>query len=669
MTSNQLLFKLALKSPILVVLTALSSFSGAVLNGIGTALIVPLLLGFLSEKPVGLPGAPPILQKVISLFDGFSEEYKLIAMTVAVLLAIILKNGANYATAIVSSLLSRTLVSSMRLDGVRLLLEVDLDFYAKMKIGDLMNRLNTEIGRTATAIRAAVQMSAEVITVFVFISILIAISWQLTLVSTFFLAIVFWSNQIFVKRSKDYGQNLTDKAKELTNKLIEILTGIRLIKTVANEKLEAQKVSQLIREHETAELQSQSNYAAIDPINEISGILAILLIVACGRFFFPEKLESLSAILLTYLVVLFRLLPFVGKLNSSRSRFANSVPSVQVVSEFLSRKNKPMMVNGTLAYHHLQDGIKFDRVSFAYPSSDSLALDNVDLWIPKGKTTALVGTSGAGKSTLADLLPRFYDPTNGSITVDGKDLRDYDTHTVRQAMGVVSQDTFLFNNSVRYNLMYGCEQASDAELIEAAKRANAYEFIMNLPQGFETEVGDRGVMLSGGQRQRLAIARALLRNPDILILDEATSALDTVSERLVQEAIDELCRNRTTVVIAHRLSTIQNADQIAVLHKGQVVEVGTHEDLLQKENYYARLYETYFQERQHAIEQARNETLINTSYEIRTRLNPMIGSLNLLVDNLIESPEERQESVQEAYDAAVRLLKTLQFIEDSAKSG
>jgi subfamily B ATP-binding cassette protein MsbA len=327
------------------------------------------------------------------------------------------------------------------------------------------------------------------------------------------------------------------------------------------------------------------------------------------------------------------------------------------------------MQEGCFQYARLERRIRFENVSFSYPGAEEQALSEISLEIKRGETVALVGSSGAGKSTLADLLPRFYDPSEGRITFDGKDLREFSLRSVRRAMGVVSQDTFLFNNSIRYNLMYGSEEKTETDLIDAAKRANAYEFIVNMPEGFDTQVGERGVMLSGGQRQRLAIARALLRNPDILILDEATSALDTVSERLVQQAIEELCNDRTTLVIAHRLSTIRNADKIVVMEKGRIVEVGSHSELIEKGSAYASLYDAQFsQENKDALQRARVETLMDMSYEVRTRLNPMIGFLNLLVDDDVESPEERQELIEDSYDASVRLLRTLQYMENSAKS-
>lgn len=668
MSPNRLLLSYALRYPIWIVLTILLGFSTAIFNGVSTTLIVPLVLSFLGQNAASLNGGPPLIQKALTFFGDEGGRDRLALMLVVVILAIVLKNVASYATVLVSSSLARQLVNDIRKAGIKLLLEVDLDYFVKTKIGDVINQIGPEVSRAASAIRIAIQIFTSSITILTFVCLLISISWQLTVAATVLLLLVGLLNQYFVKRAKEFGKILTEQSRAYSTALMETLTGIRLIKAVGNEVTEYQRLDQLIEERERADFQSQANFAAIGPINEVAGILAILAIVFLGRTFFLAQIESLSTVLLIYLAVLFRLMPVVSQLNGQRSAFANASPSTEIVTDFMQRDNKPFMHNGQSLYQNIEQGIRLEGVSFAYPGNKTLVLNAVDLWVPKGTTLALVGASGAGKSTLADLLPRFYDPVAGRITIDGRDLRDYDVRSLRQAMGIVSQDTFLFNTSIRSNITYGRQDISEAEVIAAAKRANAYEFIVQLSQGFATEVGDRGVMLSGGQRQRMAIARALLRNPDILILDEATSALDTVSERLVQQAIEELCRDRTTVVIAHRLSTIQKADQIAVLDKGQVVEVGTHNELLAKNGYYSRLHAMQFDRNaDDVLNDAVNEALIRTSYEVRTRLNPMIGFLQLVVDDLVDSPEEQRELTEEAYHSAIRLLKTVEFLENSSQ--
>lgn len=664
MSPNRLLLNYALRYPGWIALTIILGFSSALFNGVSITLIVPLILGFLGKENINLQGLPPLIHKVLSIFDTGGSNRLLIMVTV-VISAIIIKNIANYVNVLASSYLSTKLVNDIREEGIKLLLEVDLDYFAKTKMGDVVNQISNEVGRAAGAIRIAIQVFTTFITILTFIFILLSISWQLTLASTSLLFLVTLTNQYFVRRAREFGIVLSDKSRGYSTVLLEILTGIRLIKSVGNEETEYQRIQRLIREKEQAEYQSHANYAAIGPMNEVTGILALIGIVFIARTLFFQQLESVSTVLLIYLVVLFRLLPVVSQLNSQRSNFANAAPSTEIVANFLRRDDKPFMSNGKDIYRKIERGICLKGVSFNYPEHKDLVLNKVDLWVPKGTTLALVGASGAGKSTLADLLPRFYDPIAGSITIDGRDLRSFNVCSLRQSMGIVSQDTFLFNTSVKNNIAYGKENVTIDEVITAAKRANAYEFIVGLPQEFETEIGDRGVLLSGGQRQRMAIARALLRNPDILILDEATSALDTVSERLVQQAIDELCRDRTTIVIAHRLSTIQKAHQIAVLEKGQVVEIGTHEQLIKKGGYYTRLYAMQFDRED---DNSAKEALIQTSYEFRTNLNPLMGFLRLVVDDLVENSGERRELTQEAYQSAIRLLQNLESLEEQSKT-
>jgi subfamily B ATP-binding cassette protein MsbA len=673
MSSRKFILSIAREQPLLIIATIIFSLASAIFNGVGTALIIPILVVFLGEKDrLEFPGQPPLLHKFFALFDAFEGPEKLIVMIGVVILTIILKNLTTFISSLIGNYSAKNLVRNLRVSAIKILLDVDLDFYSKTKIGDIVNRINGEIEKTANAVRTVIRILITILTILTFVYLLLIISWKLTFLATILLSLIAFSNQYFVNNSKELGKTLAIKSREYSRKMLEILTGIRLIKSVSNEQQEYQEIKKLILERENAQLKSQAISAIIGPINEISGILSILILVGLGRYLFTQQLQEFAPILLTYLVILFRLLPFVGQLNNARTQFANSIHSVDLVNDFLRKDNKPFLSSGSKTFERLTEGICFEKVSFAYPGHEKIVLKELDLWIPKGKTIALVGSSGAGKSTIADLLPRFYDPIAGRILVDGVDLRDYDIKTFRRSMGIVSQDTFLFNNTIRYNIAYGLEHISEEDIIIATKRANAHEFIWQLPLGLDTEIGDRGVMLSGGQRQRIAIARALLRNPDLLILDEATSALDTVSERLVQEAIDELCRDRTTLVIAHRLSTVQKAHQIVVLDRGQVVEIGSHEELLAANKYYAHLYSMQFRSSDRENSQEISEVistkfslknLNDISHQMRTNLNSMLGSLRLVIDHLVDNPEESEKLIEESYQSGILLLKRLESFE------
>jgi subfamily B ATP-binding cassette protein MsbA len=663
MSTNKLLLKFVKPYPGLISLTILLGFSGALFNGVGTALIVPVILKIVGQE-IDLSNAPPLLKLLIKPFDVLPENYRLWVMAGSILLIIILKNLASYAGTLASSSLTRKLTADMREAGLKLLLEIDIDYYAKTKIGDLINHIGGEVSRTAGAIGNVIRLIILVITILVFVGLLLSISWQLTIAATLLLSFVTLVNQYAIARSREFGKILSDMSRAYSVAILETLSGIRLVKATGNESKEYQKIQNLIREREKSDFLSQANSAAIAPLSEVMGIASLLLIILLSKSLFQDQITAISAILLTYLLVLLRLLPFISQLNTLRSSFANTATSVDIVADFLNRANKPLMANGNIIYESINKGISFNNLSFAYPSNEKYVLNDIDLYLPCGTTLALVGGSGAGKSTLADLLPRFYDPIAGAITIDGIDLREFEIQSLRRAMGIVSQETFLFNDSIKNNIAYGKPEATEAEIMTATQRANAYEFVSKLPQGFDTIIGDRGVMLSGGQRQRLAIARALLQDPEILILDEATSALDTVSERLVQQAIDNLSRDRTTLVIAHRLSTVQKADQIAVLDAGRVVEVGKHEELLQKGGYYSRLYAMQFQEQPDKPNHQRQESLILISHEIRVTLNSMIGSLLLLIDDMAESPQEQQELVEKAYTSAWRILSTIDMFDD-----
>jgi len=649
-------------------------FSSALFNGIGITLIVPLMLSFLGVSITQSANMPGILKSIFSAFDGIPENYRAIAMIGSVILAIVLKNLANYANAVTSGSLIRRFTSNMRRDGFKLLLDVDIHYFSEMRLGDLMNSINGEVSRVATAVRSLINAIIAVITILVFLTILLLISWQLTLVATVLLGAIAFLNQFLLRYAKTAGQELSRFSSALSSKSIEILSGIRLVKSVANEESEYQTIDYLIEQRENASYRSQLIFASVSPVNEVASTFALIVLIVVGRMIFVGQIEAFSSIIITYLFVLTRMLPAVGQLNGARNQLANSSASVEILDDFLNRNNKPIMNSGSRVFEGLNREIRFKDLWFRYPNSDDWTLQDVNITLPKGHTLALVGSSGAGKSTLADLLARFYDPNKGEIEIDGIDLKDFDLNRYRAKIGIVSQETFLFNTSIRDNIRYGCPEATDEEVYQAAKQANAFEFIQKLSEGFDTQIGDRGVMLSGGQRQRLAIARALLQNPDILILDEATSALDTVSERLVQQALENLSKQRTTLVIAHRLSTVQKAHQIVVLDRGRVMEVGNHQELLEKNGHYAKLHSMQFADHpKEALEPtatskqlARN--LSQTSYSIRTQLNGMIGLLSLIEGNMIESQEEYEEFADRAYQSALNILQSLEKLESQLLS-
>ncbi|MGF1570232.1 MAG: ABC transporter ATP-binding protein [Nodosilinea sp.] len=666
MSAQKLLLDHAKRYPWRIIASLLLGFSGALFNGVGTTLIVPAVFELLGNDGAGAGvKIPPLLEQLTLPFSGLSDEARAAAMLGFIVLTILLKNLANYLSIVTGESLTRALTCDLRTEGLDLLLNVDIDYHNTMRTGDIIQRLNDQIGRAVSSITASINFTRACLNIFFFSLVLLSISWPLTLCAMALMSGVLGLNKSIITRSRGFGKLLAEASREYSVKTLEMLNGIRLVKSTANEQEEFKHIHHLIQAREQAALQSQMNSAIIGPLNEMLSILALVSIIFISQYLLERGSAASATLLLTFLFVLSRVIQFMGQVNNSRSQFANGTASVDLVYDFLRRDNKSFMTQGDRALVSLNQGITFEHIDFKYPDTDTWSLRDICLHLPKGKTLALVGSSGAGKSTLADLLPRFYDPVQGRILIDGVDLREFSLGSLRRAMGIVSQDTFLFNATIRDNIAYAQPQATQEAVLRAAKQANAYEFIRQLPQGFETLVGDRGVLLSGGQRQRLAIARALLQNPTILILDEATSALDTVSEQLVQEALEQLSRDRTTLVIAHRLSTIRKADQIAVLEKGQVVELGTHTELLQRGGRYAHLHQVQFaRDIAHPPDPAPQPVLAQTtSYAMRAGLNVLLGSLQLLADDLVDDELESAELVQEAYRAALNLVSTVESME------
>lgn len=407
------------------------------------------------------------------------------------------------------------------------------------------------------------------------------LSWELTIVSLMLFSLLSVGLSTLIGHVREASFERSKAGGKFISVAMEFINGIRTVQASSTQDFERRRFYDASSKIVEAVTKVASVKALVEPLAEgvATTILIGMLILAFAIFIPNGQLQPAS--LLTFLFVLFRLMPIIRQVNGSRAQISNFQGPLSNIRELLRTDNKPYLQNGKVQFSGLKQAIEFVAVDFGYDAGNPV-LHDITLTIKRGEMTALVGASGAGKTTLADLIPRFYDSTQGKVLIDGVDLREFEINSVRRKMAVVSQDTFIFNTSVRNNIAYGTTGADEAAIREAARLSNALEFILEMSEGFDTQLGDRGVRLSGGQRQRIAIARALLRNPEILILDEATSALDSVSERLIQESLEKLSVGRTVIAIAHRLSTIIRADKVVVLEQGRVVEQGGYQELLEQ---------------------------------------------------------------------------------------
>ena len=429
--------------------------------------------------------------------------------------------------------------------------------------------------------------------VIVYIAILFSISWQLSLLALIILPLLGFSLQPMLRKLRRGNLRRGNVHGEMTSVLQETISGIRLVKASGTESFEEGRFAEGSNKYARSSLKLTRLALLAPPVTEIIGTVIAVLILWIGAWQVLRSGAMTGATLLAFLTLVLRLLQPLKQLSQMRTTAQSSLASAERLFEILDSPAEFQRDRGTRDTATFDRHLEFESVSFSY--GDAPVLSSVDFSASKGEVVALVGPSGSGKSTLVDLIPRFYEPTAGRILLDGIDTREIKLPALRSLTGIVSQETVLFHDTVRSNIAYGATDRYTQEQIEAAARAaNAHEFIMELPRGYDTLLGERGTRLSGGQRQRLAIARALLTDPPILILDEATSALDTESERLVQEAVDRLLQGRTVFVIAHRLSTITHADQILVLDRGEIVERGTHAELLARRGAYHRLYSLQF---------------------------------------------------------------------------
>ncbi len=506
----------------------------------------------------------------------------------------LIKNVALYLQQLSIAVLEGRVTRDIRDHVYSHLVRLGFPFFQRTRAGQIISRATVDVDHVRTLVTANLARAiSSVIQVIFYLGFLLLISWKLTLIAMLFLPPMLGLWARFRQRLKTGVVRVLDAVGDVASQLQETVSGIRLVKASGAEPWEEKRFRALTSGHYTALVRNERWRQFFPPATEMVIATAILGLLWYGSFLVLEEASLDAAAFLVCLGLAMKLMAPAKFLGQFPATVQPGLAAAERVFEILDTPEEIRNLPGAKPLPEFRDAVRFEKVGFAYQPGEPV-LQDVELEIRPGEVVALVGPSGGGKSTLADLLPRFHDPSSGRITVDGLDIREVRLEELRSLMGIVTQETILFHDTIRANIAYGSDDPLQSGVEEAARAANAHDFIVELPDGYDTLVGERGVRLSGGQRQRLAIARALYRNPPILILDEATSALDTESEHLVQSAIDELMQHRTVLVIAHRLSTVRNADQILVIDRGRIVERGSHLELLARGGMYERLYRMQF---------------------------------------------------------------------------
>ena len=506
------------------------------------------------------------------------------------------KNIFLYIKNILVSYVQFSLIVRIRNRLYRHIHTLSMSYFNRKKSGELASVMMNDVNVMQNAFTTTFQkLLVEPLNILFFGAILFIIDWKLSLVALLILPLagfLYVSVGVSIRRKS---KRIQEKIASIMHILTEALYSIRVIKAFATKHHEIQKFeTEGNRYFHLLFRRAKLNNLAT-PINEIIGVLIGVILLWYGGMQVIQTETLTSEDFLRFILVLFAMLAPIKTLGTVNITIQNSLAAAERVFKVIDSKPDINDKPGAKEIESFSEEIRFDNVSFDYGEKSVPVLKNVSFSISKGSVVALVGSSGAGKSTIADLIPRFYDTTSGSLKIDGEDIREYKLSNLRKMMGIVSQEVILFNDTVKNNISYGQPETKETDIISAAKSANAMEFIDSLPEGLDTVIGERGIKLSGGQKQRLSIARAIIKNPPVLILDEATSSLDSESEKLVQQAIEQLMKDRTVLIIAHRLSTVRNVDEIIVLEKGQVVEMGNHETLIKKGQTYHKLYTNQFE--------------------------------------------------------------------------